>query len=118
MNQLLKFDVMPDGNLKIILTPDGKISLKELIEEEKSYAEIWACLMENEHCNGGYVMISAEEIGALTDAPIICSPDGLTHNDNGRTVNLNANIWWFPDYCVVNELKELLKNKSIIFIKS
>lgn len=114
MNTYLNFKILPDGNLKITLTKEGRAELKELIAKNKSYESIWADLIEVYQCNGSYQMVSPAQIAALTDAPII----GLNVyiDDNGAIEdNENLKIWWYPEYQVVSEFEQLLSKRSIIF---
>lgn len=113
--QLVKFEELKNGGLKIKLTPEGKVELKEMIADGKSYNELWDAIMEYDHCNGGYRLVEPELVGALTSSPIIVNPDGVDFDDDGIKVNSSAKVWWFPDYQIVNEIHELLKNRSIIF---
>jgi hypothetical protein len=73
-------------------------------------------IMEYHQANGNYMLIGAEYIGALTSSPLIISMGDVELGDNGVPVPCeDAKVWWFPNYEIVNELHELLKNRSIIF---
>jgi hypothetical protein len=116
----LSFEVLNTGDLKIILLPEGKSFLKEMLNDNKHYDEIWAELMKYEDWNGGYTLLKPEYIGALTNAPIIAEPCKVQPQCCGQAPVIpdDTCIWWFPEYETVNELHELRKNRSVIFTKA
>lgn len=117
MNTYLNFEELPNGNLKITLTKEGREELKELMGKSKDYMGIWLDLIEVYQCNGSYQIVHPEKIAALTDSPII----GLNvdYDDNGEIEPNDAlKIWWYPEYQVVSEFEQLLKHRSIVFTKA
>lgn len=89
---------LPDGNLSIKATSAGVVFIKNGIPG--SYRQTWQYII----LNTPYHQVYPENIGALTDSPMI-------------TDSLN-NYWWFPDYQVRDEFKELAEGGEIIFIKA
>lgn len=59
--------------------------------------------------------VRPEQIGALTDAPIFA--DGIEHDPDG-TLGAVGNVWWFPDYQVLDPLEVLLEKGSVRFAPS
>jgi len=109
MKSLVNF-VEKDNQLVITLTDEGKEELENL--KNLPIMDALAELFEDYMCNG-WVWVSPEEIGALTDAPIISND--YTYIDD--EANYYHSVYWFPDYMIKNELKEL-ENVKLIFIKT
>lgn len=111
------FEILQNGDLKISLTAEGREVLPELMEKNRGYSAL-ADLIETQLCNGWH-WLNAEQIGALTDSPILSNDveyiEGGEYPDNIKQVN---GMWWLPDYMVTNELEELDKNGFIIFTKA
>jgi hypothetical protein len=102
-----------DGNLVIKLTKSGKN--KELKDYLLSLSDNDALseLLDYELCNG-WDMIYPEEIGALTDAPILS--DDAQYNDDGELIWCD-NVYWYPDYQVLSPVEELFKYDQVVFQK-
>lgn len=116
MNTYINFKELPNGNLKITLTKEGRAELKDLMGK-KDYLGIWLDLIDVYQENGSYQMVHPEKIAALTDSPII----GLNvdYDDNGEIEdNPDLKIWWYPEYQAVSEFEQLLKHRSIVFTKA
>lgn len=103
-------------NLILVLTKDGKKNKSEYIEQMKTLGSdfvLWNFL-EEFFCNG-WEWIHPEEIGALTDAPII-SYDVTRDEDNNITEI--GDVWAYADYMLFNPLEKLFENGSIVFMNS
>lgn len=91
----LKIELLPEGRawLQTERTADGwkrgtKFIFQDMLED-------WfGC---------GWEWVLPEDIGALTSAPILRSPDGA--------------IYWFPEYAVQCELEEMLSQGFVMFTK-
>jgi len=110
------FEILPNGNLKISLIPEGKIELTEIQEQ---YKEQWSDeimfreIIEHQLCNG-WTWVQPEDIGALTEAPILS--DDVVYNDDG-IVEFIDNVWWYPNYMVESLTEKLQENGYLIFTK-
>ena len=62
--------------------------------------------------NGDLYDVLPEWIGALTSAPIVT--DDMTIEDNGTVVVLGQ-VWWFPDYAVIDPVETLVNKGKVIF---
>ena len=60
----------------------------------------------------GWEFLRPEQIGALTDAPILT--DEIIYGDLGN-VEFLGHVWWFPNYAIENEVETLLRNGKVIF---
>lgn len=123
----LDFEQLPDGNLKVLLTPEGREELEALIEDisddcqDKIWRQptenIWYELTESHWTNGSYEMLRPEDIGALTEAPII-GLDIARNDDNVVVLDDISRVWYYPDYMIKDELSELLDHGHLIFQKA
>ena len=62
--------------------------------------------------NSVLMRINPEDVGALTDAPIVT--DDRTIEDNG-TVKVSGTVWWFPNYQVENFAETLIRDGKVTF---
>jgi hypothetical protein len=99
-NRLTKF-IETENGLRIVLTDEGKNDSPETFEEAIEY----------ELCNG-WELLQPEEIGALTSAPILAT--NTLRDDDGGLVDAGR-VYWFPNYCVENELETLLLSGEVFF---
>lgn len=118
----LSFEVLPNGDLKITLTPEGKEELQERVEsdteEELRFSVnsdmLWWDFIESHSTNGSYEMVRPEHIGALTDAPIIGL--GMVQQEEGDPfADEETKVWWYPNYMISDPLEVLLKHGEVIF---
>jgi len=110
------FEILPNGDLKITLNPEGKI---ELTETQEQYKDSWNDfdlfynIIDYHLCNG-WTRLYPEDVGALTESPIL-SQD-VSYNDNGD-IETVGDIFWYPNYQVENLAEKLLENGYLIFSK-
>jgi hypothetical protein len=111
------FEILPNGNLKISLTNEGKIELTEMQEQ---YKEKWSDetmlreIIEHQLCNG-WDWLSAGQVGALTDSPILSND--VIYNENTDEIESADHCWWYPDYMVTDFVQALLTDGHLIFTK-
>lgn len=65
--------------------------------------------------NDSFDWLRPEEIGALTDAPIIAQD--VERNDTGELVSTGA-IFWYPQYETTDEISELMERGRLIFTRA
>lgn len=113
MTQYTIFEVLPDGNLKISLNPE--LTIDEIWE---AWEADWWELNEYHFCNGYHEINDFARcyIGALTESPIIS--DGYIDDETTDEEIECTEIWWFPEYMVKDERKELFLNNEVIFTKA
>jgi hypothetical protein len=103
MGKYVEFIEVPNY-LSIKLLPDGREEIESQREGEdcwkKGTNDILLDLLEWQLCNG-WEWVEPEDIGALTSAPILRSPNGK--------------IYWFPNYAVTCEIKEMLEKGEVRF---
>lgn len=113
----MRCTVLPNGDLRITACNEVRAGLAQAYRDGGYYgAESLAieCIRE---ALPGYSpeLIPPENIGALTDAPIIaddadflCSADGY-----GFVPCPESRIWWFPNYAIIDPWEEL-KNRGVV----
>ena len=112
---MLDLKINSEGNLEITATEKGKEYIDENCDFNPEY--IWENLLESHSTNGSWNLVDHENIGALTDAPIIADISPVT-NDNGEIVYYdNTQFFWFPEYETIDELEKHLNNETVIFIR-
>jgi hypothetical protein len=114
---LLIFEELENGNLKISLTEEGKKELGFFLDSGSSNDSIWYELLEESSCNGSYAMVDSYQTGDLTESPIIVS-QLITEDDGEVIIDETIEKWWFPAYMVTDELTKLLNDGEIIFTNS
>jgi hypothetical protein len=104
----LTYDLNTNGCLIITADSKDKEYILECLENsnEGSRASEFE-VMEHALCNSELDWVSAEEIGALTDAPIL----GLRDEQGEVTA-----AWAFMDYQVRSFLQDLLTDGEAVFI--
>jgi hypothetical protein len=120
MKNLTHFTETKEGlRIELNTTPSAQEDIQEVRENLESgkwgYHDAFWELCESPLCNG-YSMVRPELIGALTDAPIIS--DGIFDEETTKEEANNSKIWWFPDYMVRDELRELLDKGFVIFTQT
>jgi hypothetical protein len=92
-----------DGYLRISLDDDGRAALAELNDDELDSDGAFLDLIERQLCNG-WQLVAPEEIGALTDAPIIS--DDVGRDDQGKLTAVGSVYAWM-NYQILSPAREL-----------
>ena len=93
-----------DGNLKMVLTPDGKSEVAEMLQDDSRGTDAQLLdLLEYELCNG-WSLVLPEEIGALTSAILLS--DDVVRSDTGE-LEACAKVYIFDQYQVISPIQEL-----------
>lgn len=103
------------GALRLTLGNEGRAELAEALRESYNRAES----LVSEWLHEMYEFVHPEEIGALTDAPILCDCDDLDYPDTGEREFLpNAEFYWFPDYMIRDPWQLLAWRGRVEFVKA
>lgn len=101
---------MENGDLQITLDPE---SAKEVdpatLDSDNTMYDLFEPVVAN-----GLSWVSPEDIGALTDAPILSD----SPTDDQGNPDPKANYWWYPNYQVESPVRELVEKGSVIFKKA
>lgn len=103
-------EVLPNGNLKIKL----RKGVRKLIVNEE-IKTIWD-LMEGVICNSSWELVTAEEVGGLTDCQFILA-DETTRDDHGNLTDV-GNVYWHERYQIEDALEVLKDQGYIILLKA
>lgn len=109
-----EFQKLENGDLKIILTTEGREYLKENGLDgcpDKNSQQLFLDVIEYQLCNG-WEFVRPEEIGALTSANIIS--DNVERDDHNNIISVDK-VYAFMDYQIKLEVEELYNNGFCIF---
>lgn len=107
--ELVTLEETKDG-LYLHLTKEGRDEINCLIC--KSEMDALYELTEYQRDNGILEIVSPEEVGALTEAPILSTDyEYVCENTNEK---IYKNIFWFPNY-MIQSVIELLKETGSVF---
>ncbi len=111
---LTEFTKLENGNLKIALTEEGEIERDEIQSGQWSVSDAMKDIAGWIECElgNGWDWLRPEEIGALTEAPILS--DDVERDDNGDLTYVGR-VYWYPQYEVSDPLEKLLRDGSVIF---
>lgn len=116
----MNYEILPNGNLKISTEDQGDLDdllLARLRGVDDTH--LWTLILDitNEDGNGRFAVLAPEDIGALTEAPIIADAWDVT--DDGRKVLLpESRVWWFPDYAVTDAAGVLATKGAVVFAEA
>lgn len=111
----MKFDIKPNGNLVLTLEPGDREALADDYNDHGADdSRFLVDILEHTgwEGNGRLYSVQPEDVGALTEAPILA--DNKQIADDG-TVTVPGNVWWFPDYMVTSFAKKLMTDGSVTF---
>lgn len=113
---MLNFEILPNGNLSVTATNEGRELINEKREEWDRQTLLWE-LAEPYSVNGSYTFFDAGEgnpnVG-LTDAP--CIAECLNYEEDGERT-IEGRFWYLSDYATrdEDELEDWLDGKAVIF---
>ncbi len=99
------------GGVYIVLLPEAREDVQAIAEAELDADSKLSEVIEWQLGNG-WSWVRPEEIGALTDAPILS--DDIEYDDEGEVVRVGA-VYWYPRYDVADPVAQLLANGSVEF---
>ena len=104
-----EFEKQTNGNLRIVLLEEGRASVEEIAAKKITADSKLAETIEWQLGNG-WSFVRPEDIGALTDAPIIT-------DDQGNVLKMGT-VYWYPLYDVRDPVAQLLKNGLVDFVRA
>lgn len=113
MNVYTDLEILPNKDLKISITADGREELAEMDARENNPGTDYklARLLEY-HLGNGWEFVRPEEVSALTSSPILSND--VSRDDDGELTAIGE-VWWFPNYQVINEVEEMKDSGFVIF---
>lgn len=117
---MCEFKILDNGNLSISASPQQIEEMKEEIENLNIIHDIGAILLEigEYHFCNGWEMLRPEQIGALTDSPILAYNCGFDEKSEEVRIDNNTKIFWFPEYQVCDFFECLCKYGYVVFQKA
>lgn len=114
--QLTTFIGLPNGNLEIALTDEGRKALADEQEWFSRHPDSNQCMhledwIDYQLCNG-WEMVPPEDIGALTDSPILSSD---IERDGSGNVVYCGKVYWYPAYAVRSPEDVLTRTGRVVF---
>jgi hypothetical protein len=107
-----EFEKQANGNVRIVLLQEAKDDVQEIASQEVDADSKLSETIEWQLCNG-WSLVRPEEIGALTDAPILS--EEIEHDDQGNVLKVGM-VYWYPQYEVLDPVEQLLENGYIEFV--
>jgi hypothetical protein len=111
----MKFTITDAGNLLISTEAGDAEMLADLYSKNgEDDLAFMADLLEETgwQPNGQLMAVNPEDIGALTEAPILT--DDRTIEDDGSTT-VHGKVWWYPNYMVKNFATEMINTGKTEF---
>jgi len=128
-SKLIKKSGMIDGvdliesNSDMLLTldlndDDSVYDVQSILEknEENDLSSLYELLDYIGYIGNGYDVVSADDIGQMSDAP--CILHNVYTDDNGEyEFDDGYSVWYYADYQVTNCIEELLNTGEVLFTK-
>lgn len=106
-----EFEKQTNGKLRIVLLDEERASVQEIAAKEITADSKLAETIEWQLCNG-WSMLRPEDIGALTEAPILSEEADF---DNQGVAHNVGTVYWYPQYDVSDPVEKLLANGYVDF---
>src|SRR5260370_3284526 len=115
MQRLVELSVENEG-LRITLLPDAGVreQVEEIAAKDIDADSKLMEVLEWNLSNTEWAFVQAEDIGALTDAPIVS--DEVDTDDHGTVTGVGRVFWW-TQYEVKDAVETLLRDGQIILTK-
>jgi hypothetical protein len=107
------FEKLADGNLRIALREEARQDVQEIADQELDADSELAEVIEWQLSNG-WSLLRPEDIGALTDAPILS--EELDADEQGNILSVGT-VYWYPQYDVTDPVTQLLHNGYVDFVR-
>lgn len=110
----MEMNITPNGNLRLSAEPLDQEMLQTLFERcghDDSLFLLELLDATGWLGNARLAVVRPEQIGALTDAPILS--DEIAMDDNGD-IEVLGKVWWFPDYMVKSLPEQLCRTGEVV----
>lgn len=87
---------------------------KEIMDSRQSHEARWHDVMVEDDSNGIAHLIPPNEIGGLTEAPII-GFDIERNRDGTAKIYDDSYVYWFPEYMITDEFEKLARDDFVVF---
>jgi len=107
----VELDKQVNGDLRITLLPEAREDVQEISSSQQLSADAKLAETIEWHLGEGWSFVNPEDIGALTEAPIL-SEDVDYDNRGQAKVGV---VFWYPEYEVKDPVEQLLENGFVDF---
>ena len=108
----VELDKQVNGDLRITLLPEAREDVQEIAASEQSSADAKLAEIIEWHLGEGWSFVPPEDIGALTEAPILS--DDIDLDEQGKVQHVGV-VYWFPGYEVKDPIAQLLEDGYVDF---
>ena len=108
-----EFEKQANGNLRIVLLAEARDDVEQIVAKETDADSTLAEIIEWQLSNG-WVLLRPEDVGALTDAPILSEE---VDSDNWGEVRKVGTVYRYPEYDVRDPAEQLLQNGYVDFLR-
>lgn len=115
----MKYGINEAGNLAFTIEgDDDRSDVQDMFDSASNKDIDFLCaILADWSANGALYQVNPEEIGALTDAPIVTNE--VEYIDDECAVSsreVTGRVWWFPNYMVESFGETLLKTGTVTFV--
>ena len=96
----------------LLITLTDKEELEDKLNEDRIFSAV-DMLDSARYLGNGWDELAPEQIGALTNAPII--GHNINWGDNGIELNEDSLIYWYPNYMIEDPFRVLLEKGEVFF---
>lgn len=107
-----EFDKQANGNLRITLLEEARDDVQEIAASQELDADNKLAQVIEWQLSNGWSMLRPEDVGALTDAPILSEDVDTDAQGKVRSV---GTVYWYPSYDVRDPVAQLLQNGYVDF---
>ncbi|HEV2581043.1 MAG TPA: hypothetical protein VGT44_09335 [Ktedonobacteraceae bacterium] len=108
-----EFEKQTDGNLRIVLLPEARYDVQEISSQEIDADRKLSEVIEWQLANG-WSLVRPEDVGALTDAPLLSEDVDIDDQGTIRSVGI---VYWYPQYDVSDPVEQLLQQGYVDFVR-
>jgi len=102
-------------SMTLELTEEGREVIEYVNSREWVSDTKLAELLEDHITGGWWEFIAPEEVGALTDAPILAKSDNVHRTKTGRLWKVTT-LFWYPDYALRCPVDVLARVGRVTFV--
>ena len=109
----MRYKTTESGDLLLLAANDERSEIASLLRD-RGYREADRFIREYLETTGILYFVPPENIGAMTDAPILTEYCD-TSDDRNWAPYPDAGLWWFPDYMVTCPWEQLAWRGRVLF---
>ena len=99
-----EFEKQANGNMRIVLLKGARDDVQEIASREDIDADSRLAETIEWQLANGWSLVRPEDVGALTEAPIIS--EEIDDDDQGNVLKVGT-VYWYPEYDVRDPVAQL-----------